>query len=78
MSSEEQEIKTLWLDLASKVDEETYDKIWHLAVTQGSDAVVDYLDLEGTPDRRAARRLWITSELSTIYDFSLPNNPFRD
>lgn len=76
MSSEEQKIKTLWLDLASKVNEETYDKIWHLAVTQGSDAVVDYLDQHvKNPE---VRRAWIVSKLSTIYDFSLPHNPFRD
>lgn len=72
---EETEYKALWAYFRSLVDEDTCDKVWHLAVTQGSDAVVDYLDLHVKDPK--VRRAWIMSKLNTIYDYSLRHNPFR-
>ena len=66
--------RELWLNLAEIVDEEMYDKIWLIAVTKGSDHVIDYLIFEAK--RADIVRYWHRSGLSSIYDFDLENNPF--
>lgn len=65
-----------WAGLAAIVNDELYSKIWHMAVTEGSDSVIDYLIFQ--VKRGDVVRYWYRSGLSTAYDFTLDSDPFYD
>lgn len=70
-------IDSAWDQLYSKIaDQELVQAIEHIAVTQGSDAVIDYLQVVAR--RPDVVKLWHFSGLSTAYDYELKNDPYEE